>query len=131
MESYEHNYHNQDPVLENNVDGSSHVVLTNQDSTENQLRRRPHTGIQTAQKLQAHSSHAHPKSPKRIPKWLWAVIAKSLGIKTFATEKPYLSSVLHLLTLASAIRKFEANPFITLYSKKPQTYNGWIAKFLF
>ena len=117
MESYEHNHHNQAPVLENNVDGSSHVVLTNQDSTENQLRRRPHTGIQTAQKLQTHSSQANSKSPKRIPQWLWTVIAKSLGIKTFATEKPYLSSVLHLLTLASAIRKFYPNNFNILYPK--------------
>ena len=50
MESYEHHYHNQDHVLENNVD-----VLTNQDSTDNQLRRRPHTGTQNAQKLQTQS----------------------------------------------------------------------------
>ena len=127
MESYEHNYHNQDPVLENNFDGASHVVLSNQVSTENQLRRRPHTGIQNAQKLQTHSSQANAKSPKRIPQWLWAVIAKSLGIKTFATEKPYLSSVLHLLTLASAIRKLYPNHFNIFYPE----CNCWIAKFLF
>ena len=49
MESYEHNYHNQDPVLENNVDGSSHVVLNNQDSTENtsQVRRRDQSSQRT------------------------------------------------------------------------------------
>ena len=41
------------------------------------------------------------KMSKRIPRWLWVVIAKSLGIKLHAKDSPGLASVLHLLTIAA------------------------------
>lgn len=42
------------------------------------------------------------RQSRKIPPWLWLVIAKSLGIKTRPDEKPILSSVIHILTLGSA-----------------------------
>ena len=41
------------------------------------------------------------KMSRRIPMWLWVVIAKSLGIKLHAKDSPGLASVLHLLTIAA------------------------------
>jgi hypothetical protein len=42
------------------------------------------------------------KQSKRIPLWLWLIIAKSLGIRLNAKDKPILAWALHLLTVISA-----------------------------
>jgi hypothetical protein len=42
------------------------------------------------------------KQSKRIPFWLWVIIAKSLGILLHDKDKPVLAWILHLLTVASA-----------------------------
>ena len=103
----DHNHQSNNVVLEGRSVELSHDVLTNAPSTINHLRRRTnagdlHSGM-TNQKLVQKTL----KSPKRIPQWLWNIIAKSLGIKTHSRERPYFSSILHLLTIGSAIRKFD------------------------
>jgi len=45
-------------------------------------------------------------SAKKIPYWLWLIIAKILGIKLKPNEKPIISSVLHVLTFGSAAALF-------------------------
>uniref|UniRef100_A0A0K2SVV7 Putative LOC590843 [Strongylocentrotus purpuratus] n=1 Tax=Lepeophtheirus salmonis TaxID=72036 RepID=A0A0K2SVV7_LEPSM len=41
-------------------------------------------------------------NPKKIPAWLWWVIAKSLGIKIHPTDRVIFSSCLHIATISSA-----------------------------
>lgn len=41
------------------------------------------------------------KQSKRLPYWLWIIIAKCLGIKLRPNEKPVLSSILHILTMGT------------------------------
>jgi len=55
-------------------------------------------------------------SAKKIPFWLWIVIAKSLGIKLHPNDKPILSAVLHILTFGSATGLFCTNAWWCLYS---------------
>ena len=38
---------------------------------------------------------------RRIPFWLWFAIAKSLGIRTHPGDRPVVSAILHILTLAA------------------------------
>ena len=99
-----------DSILDNG-DYSSHVVLSNIPSSNDVLRRRQSKGVPPARSNQR-KAPAPPKSPKRIPQWLWIIIAKSLGIKTTPNEKPYLSSILHLITLGSAGCKLH---YLSLY----------------
>ncbi len=40
-------------------------------------------------------------SPRRIPHWLWSAITLSLGIKTHDDDSPWVSVLLHVLTVAS------------------------------
>jgi len=55
-------------------------------------------------------------SAKKIPYWLWIVIAKSLGIKLHPTEKPVLSAILHIATFGSATALFCTNAWYCLYA---------------
>jgi len=41
------------------------------------------------------------KQSKKIPYWLWYIIAKSLGIKLHPRDKPLLAIILHAITLFS------------------------------
>ena len=96
------NTYNFKEEVSDRIDGdSSHVVVTNIPSTKNKLRRRGNGGTSKSQDIQ--QKPGYPS--KRIPQWLWIIIAKSLGIKTQSKEKPYLSSILHLLTFGSATCK--------------------------
>ena len=105
MEDNEYNYNTQDVIFESTGRDSSHVVLKDIPPTKNSLRRRTNTGISHSGKSQHRNNQLISRSPKRIPQWLWILIAKSLGIKSNPREKPYLSSILHLLTLGSATCK--------------------------
>jgi len=49
------------------------------------------------------------RSAKKIPYWLWVVIAKILGIKLSPDEKPIVSAVLHIATFGSAAVLFCTN----------------------
>ena len=42
------------------------------------------------------------RSAKKIPYWLWIIIAKILGIKLSPEDKPVISAVLHIATFGSA-----------------------------
>ena len=84
------------------IDNSSHVALSNISTPNDVLRRRSTKRTSTTNMSKQRRVQAPPKSPKRIPQWLWIIIAKSLGIKTTPNEKPVLSGILYLLTLASA-----------------------------
>ncbi|XP_050735308.1 uncharacterized protein LOC127007891 isoform X2 [Eriocheir sinensis] len=44
----------------------------------------------------------HFQQSRRLPFWMWLIIAKSLGIKLHAQDKPILATALYLLTFASA-----------------------------
>ena len=39
---------------------------------------------------------------RKIPYWLWIVIAKILGIKLKPDDKPIVSAILHIATFGSA-----------------------------
>lgn len=39
---------------------------------------------------------------RKIPYWLWIVIAKILGIKLKPDDKPIISAILHIATFGSA-----------------------------
>ena len=41
------------------------------------------------------------KHSKKLPYWLWFIIAKSLGIKLHPNDKPLVSVILHGITLFS------------------------------
>ena len=41
------------------------------------------------------------KQSKKMPYWLWYIIAKSLGIKLHPRDKPLLAIILHAITLFS------------------------------
>jgi len=56
------------------------------------------------------------KSAKKIPFWLWIIIAKALGIKLHPNEKPIISAVLHILTFGSAAALFSTNALISGYN---------------
>ena len=43
----------------------------------------------------------HTKHSRKIPYWLWFLIAKSLGIKLHPNDKPLLAILLHAITLFS------------------------------
>lgn len=45
----------------------------------------------------------HSQQSRRLPYWLWLIIAKSLGIKLHPLDKPILATVLYTLTFMSAL----------------------------
>lgn len=45
----------------------------------------------------------HTQQSRRIPYWLWFIIAKSLGIKLQEGDKPIVATVLYTLTFMSAL----------------------------
>jgi len=55
-------------------------------------------------------------SAKKIPYWLWIVIAKSLGIKLHPNDKPILSAILHIATFGSATALFCTNAWYCMYA---------------
>jgi len=55
-------------------------------------------------------------SAKKIPFWLWIIIAKALGIKLHPNEKPIISAILHILTFGSAAALFVTNGLISGYN---------------
>ncbi|XP_063611521.1 uncharacterized protein LOC134785160 [Penaeus indicus] len=48
-----------------------------------------------------HDRHVHQS--RRLPFWLWFIIAKSLGIKLHADDKPIAATVLYTLTFMTAL----------------------------
>ena len=42
------------------------------------------------------------RAARKIPYWLWIVIAKILGIKLKPDDKPIISAILHIATFGSA-----------------------------
>ena len=89
-------------ILERVGGGPSHVILSHMTTGGATNTSVTSTGKSQFKGIQ----HKSGKSPKRIPPWLWIIIAKSLGIRLKSGEKPFLSSLLHLLTFGSATRKF-------------------------
>jgi len=55
-------------------------------------------------------------SAKKIPYWLWIIIAKSLGIKLHPNDKPVISAILHISTFGSATALFCTNAWYCLYA---------------
>ena len=43
---------------------------------------------------------------KKIPYWMWYMIAKSLGIKLHENDKPIVATILYVLTISSASCKY-------------------------
>ena len=52
---------------------------------------------------------------RRLPYWMWFIVAKSLGIKMFPSEKPVVSTVLHACTVVSAAGTVFTNAFYSGY----------------
>lgn len=55
-------------------------------------------------------------SAKKIPYWLWIIIAKALGIKLHPNDKPIISAILHILTFGSAAVLFMTNALVSGYN---------------
>ena len=55
------------------------------------------------------------RQSKRIPPWLWLIIAKSLGIRIHDKDKLILAWILHLLTIISAGCKKNSFRLLALY----------------
>lgn len=53
---------------------------------------------------------------KKLPYWLWYIIAKSLGIKLHPKDRPIVSAVLHILTCGSAAGLFVTNAWFSGYN---------------
>jgi len=53
---------------------------------------------------------------KKIPYWLWVLIAKSLGIKLHDRDKPIVSAILHIFTFGSAVGLFVTNAWFSGYN---------------
>jgi len=53
---------------------------------------------------------------KKIPYWLWVVIAKSLGIKLHDKDRPIISAILHICTFGSALGLFVCNTWYSGYN---------------
>eukprot|EP00092_Neocalanus_flemingeri_P002896 GFUD01003098.1.p1 GENE.GFUD01003098.1~~GFUD01003098.1.p1 ORF type:complete len:432 (-),score=56.95 GFUD01003098.1:61-1356(-) len=50
---------------------------------------------------------------RRIPNWLWIILAKSLGISSNSSEKPIFATILSLLTSVSATITFLLNAWFS------------------
>nr|XP_054755055.1 uncharacterized protein LOC129261035 [Lytechinus pictus] len=46
------------------------------------------------------------KQSRPLPRWLWYIIAKSLGIKTHPKDKPWFATILYILTLICTVGYF-------------------------
>lgn len=68
----------------------------------------------------AHAEHDgikrfNTKQSRRLPHWVWYIIAKLLGIKQHPTDKPYLGRVLHALTIGLAALYVVTFAWYTVY----------------
>ncbi|XP_045602950.2 uncharacterized protein [Procambarus clarkii] len=52
---------------------------------------------------------------RRLPFWLWFIIAQSLGIKLHAEDKPVIATILYTLTFMSALGYFLSDWWFTAY----------------
>ncbi|ROT84809.1 hypothetical protein C7M84_021995 [Penaeus vannamei] len=57
----------------------------------------------------------HVQQSRRLPFWLWFIIAKSLGIKLHADDKPIAATVLYTLTFMTALGYIMSNWWFTAY----------------
>ena len=64
------------------------------------------------------------RSARRIPYWLWIIIARMLGIKLSEGEKPIISAVMHIATFGSA-----AGTHTCIYFYKTKIFLSFMAKF--
>ncbi|XP_071519181.1 uncharacterized protein [Panulirus ornatus] len=60
-------------------------------------------------------NNRHMRQSRRLPFWLWFIIAKSLGIKLNPQDKPIAATVLYTLTFMSALGYFLSNWWFTAY----------------
>ncbi|XP_037804993.1 uncharacterized protein LOC119599320 isoform X3 [Penaeus monodon] len=57
----------------------------------------------------------HVQQSQRLPFWLWFIIAKSLGIKLHADDKPIAATILYTLTFMTALGYIMSNWWFTAY----------------
>jgi len=88
------------------MSGDADVVTTVTPGASRQLQ--PNSGLSQVK--------GRIKPAKKIPFWLWVLIAKSLGIKLHEKDKPIISAVLHILTFGSALGLFMTNTWVCGYS---------------
>lgn len=50
-------------------------------------------------------NNRHTQQSKKLPYWLWFIIAKSLGIKLHAEDRPIAATVLYTITFTTALGK--------------------------
>ncbi|XP_042220875.1 uncharacterized protein LOC121865472 isoform X2 [Homarus americanus] len=78
----------------------THLQVSAREELQNQRQDSPNNGRQMQQS-------------RRLPYWLWFIIAKSLGIKLSPEDKPILATVLYTLTFMSAITYFLSDWWFT------------------
>ena len=67
------------------------------------------------QSLSAHARHTGTmKQSRPLPRWLWYIIAKSLGIKTNPKDKPWFATILYILTLLCTVGYVITNTWYTI-----------------
>ncbi|XP_042884550.1 uncharacterized protein LOC122261106 isoform X2 [Penaeus japonicus] len=69
--------------------------------------------LQVRPQATEHDRHVHQS--RRLPFWLWFIIAKSLGIKLHAEDKPIVATVLYTLTFMTASGYIMSNWWFTAY----------------
>ena len=57
---------------------------------------------------------------RKIPYWLWIVIAKILGIKLKPDDKPIISAILHIATFGSAAGLTSDNEWWSNFLSQPK-----------
>ena len=58
----------------------------------------------------------HFKQSRRLPGWVWFILAKSLGIKLHERDKPWFATLLHVLTLIFAFGYGITNTWYQFYN---------------
>ena len=55
------------------------------------------------------------KQSRRLPAWIWYILAKSLGIKVYELDKPWFGTVMHAFTLLFSISFVCSFAWYTVY----------------
>lgn len=57
----------------------------------------------------------HVRQSRKIPRWVWYILAKSLGIKVHYNDKPIVGTFMHVLTLTFALMFAITNTWYKVY----------------
>ena len=101
------------PTQTNSMGGDGHDLAVPEANDGNDLSR----GFAVPDGANFHDAtvKGQIKHSRRIPYWMWFMIAKSVGIKLHPSEKPVVSTILHACTVVSAAGMVFTNAFYSGY----------------